>query len=514
MATTTATNGTNGTDSLLIQSFKAARRVSTPIVAIETPDAAATIIMLRRAMPEKTPTLSWDCAKGLRGLNESGKHAANGLGLDPNASVNATETLLALEALPETAVVFFHNFHLQMGDTPVKQGLWNLRDLFKMDKRMVVLLGPAFSLPTELSGDVIVFSEELPTRAELGAIIDQQHKNAGLALPDEATKAAALDALVGLSHYTAEQVYAMALEKTGPNIPKCWERKIKAIEATPGMTVYKPWANDTTLAELKGLDNVVTFAQEAIDIDLFNVIVFLDEMDKTLSSGMSDYSGDGNVGKDQVERLLTYINDTKSPGWLLAGIAGSGKTQLAKAMGAASGKPVIMLDLGGLKAKHVGESEANIRAALKVITATAEGKVLFVGTANKTTMFSPEMNRRFPDQFFFDLPDAAARKAIWDVYIKKAKLTPAQAAIPAGFDTGWTGAEIQRACERAAKYSKTVVQAARFIIPQAESAKPVIAQMRASAAGKFLSASHEGKYRVPEETPASAVAKQRNIEMN
>ena len=490
-------------ESTLVQSFKAARRVSTPIVAIETPDAAATIAMMRRALPDKTPTLAWDCAKGLRGLNPYGEAAAAAIGLDPNASVNATETLLALEKLPELSIVFFHNFHLQIKETPVIQALWNLRDLYKLNKRTVVLLGPGFSLPAELAGDVIVLAEHLPTRAELSAILDQQYKNAGLELPDDETRLAALDALVGLASYTAEQVTAMSLEKTGVNVPKLWERKIKTLQNN-GIEVYKPGPNDTTLDELKGLDNVVNYAKKLINAKAFNLIVFIDEMDKSLAGGMSEHVGDSGVGKDQVQQILTYMNDTKSPGLMLAGTAGSGKSQLPKAMGAVSGKPVVFLDFGGLKGMHVGESEAKIRNFLKVITATAEGKVLFVGTANRTTMFTPEMNRRFKKQFFFDELSKDARKAVWTVYVRKNKLTPIQATIPEGFDKGWTGAEIQAACEEAAQFGDSVVEVAQFIIPQSVSAAKTIAQMRRESAGRFLSASKPGWYEIPaEELPTT-----------
>lgn len=507
-------NGDSAPDSLLVSSFKSARRVSTPIVAVETPDAAATITILRRTLSDKTPTLSWDVAKGLRGLNDLGKIAFQGIGIDANASVNATETLLAMENLPELSVVFMHNFQRQINETPVIQALWNLRDVFKMNKRTAVLLGPMFQLPAELSGDVIVLEEPLPTRAELGAIFDQQHKNAGLELPDETIRAHALDAVVGLAHYTSEQVIAMALRKDGVSIPACWERKIKTLQ-NDGLTVLKPQPNDTSLDELKGLDNVVAYAKELIAAEAFNLIVFLDEMDKSFAGGMAEHVGDSGVGKDQVGQILTYINDTKSLGMLLAGIAGSGKTQLAKAIGAASGKPIVVLDLGGAKGKHVGESEARIRHILRVITATAEGRVLFIGTANRTTMFTPEMNRRFRKQFFFDLPNDEARAAIWPVYVSKNGLTASQAEIPAGFDAGWTGAEIQAACEEAALFGKSVVEAARYIIPQSVSAKAVITQMRRDSAGKFLSASYPGFYEIPPDPKAGAVlSAQRSIEVN
>jgi hypothetical protein len=511
MAKTTIVPDAPSTESALIQSFKAARRVSTPLVAIETPDAAATIASIRKTLPDKTPTLAWDCARGLRGLNDLGKAALSAVGVNVDATVNPVEALLACENLPELTVVFMHNLHRHLGEAPVVQALWNLRDTYKMNKRTIVPLGPAFTLPAELAGDIIVLDEPLPTRAELSDVIDQQHKNANLPLPDATTRKAALDAVVGLAHYTAEQVYAMSLERTGANIAKCWERKIKAIENTPGLSVYKPLPGDTTLAELKGIDTVVEFANKLIAANAFNLIVFLDEMDKSFAGGMAEHVGDSGVSKDQVGQILSYMQDRKALGMMLAGVAGTGKTQLPKAMSAASGKPLVILDLGGAKGGEVGLSESRIRAMLKMVTASAEGRVLFIGTANRTTMFTPELNRRFADQFYFDIPMDDARVAIWPVYIKKNGLTPAQAAIPPGFDAGWTGAEIQRACERAALFNCTVIEAAKTILPQAVSAKATIDQMRRESAGRFLSASYPGFYQMP--VAPAPVAAQRQIEV-
>jgi hypothetical protein len=496
------------TDSAMVANFKAARRVSTPIVAIETPDPASTIAAIRKTLPDKTPVMSWDCARGLVGLDQYGKAAVSGAlaaaQIEQAQTVNATETLLACLGLPGESVVFMYNLHRQLNAglveaAPCVQALWNLRDPFKVNRRMIVPLAPTFKIPPELTGDIIVLDEPLPTRDELSKTIDQQHKNADLPLPEEETRAAALDALVGLPYFTSEQAYAMALTKKGVVIPQLWNLKIKAIQSTPGLRVWRAKPGDTSIDELQGIDNVVSFMQKLILADAFGAIVFIDEMDKAFAGGMSDHTGDSGVSKDQVGTILSYIEDTGSLGVLLAGVAGTGKTQLAKATGVAAGKPVIVFDLGGMKGGTVGQSEEQIRNALKVVTATAEGRVLFLGTANRTTMFTPELNRRFPDQFFYDVPDEAGRRAIWQVYINKLGLRESQAEIPLGFDRGWTGAEIKRACERAVLFGDTVVDAARYIIPSSVSGKKAIMELRMQAQDRFLSASYEGYYRIPEE---------------
>ena len=480
--------------SQMIAQFKAARRVSTPLVALETPDPAATVLSVREVLNGESPTFEWDIVRGLRGVNELGKQVAAQKNITPEATINLVTALEIADGLPAKSALFVHNAHRHLNDVQVVQALWNLRDTYKRNRRTVIMLGPSFQLPSELAGDVVVLDEPLPTRAELATILEQQHTNANLPQPSGDVATAALDAIVGLPAFTAEQVVAMALRQTGIDLPALWERKRKAIQNTQGLRV---WTGDASLDDLCGIDNVKDFARELIDAKTFGAIVFIDEADKALAGGMSDHSGDSGVSKDQIGQILSFIEDGGHLGMLLAGVAGCGKTQLAKAIAQESGKPLIVFDIGGMKGGVVGQSEQSIREALKVVTATAEGRVLFIMTANRTTSFSPELNRRFPDQFFFDLPDAEGREAIWRVYVKKYNLSSVQAHRPAGFGTGWTGAEIKRACERAALFGRTVVDAAKFIVPLAGSAKNAIAGLRSEAAGRFLSAAKPGFYMPP-----------------
>lgn len=484
------------TASHMIAAFKAARRVSTPLVALETPDPAATIVAIRGVLNGEAPTFEWDIVRGLRGVNDLGKQVASQKSIEAAATINIVTALELCDGLPKNSAVFLHNAHRHLTDVQVVQALWNLRDTFKRNRRTIIMLGPTFQLPAELSGDVVVLDEPLPSRAELAEVLAQQHRNASLPEPTGDAATAALDAIVGLPAFTAEQVVAMSLRPTGVDLDLLWKRKVKAIENTQGLRV---WQGEAALDDLCGIDNVKEFARELIGAKAFGAIVFIDEADKALAGGMSDHSGDSGVSKDQIGQILSFIEDGGHLGMMFAGVAGCGKTQLAKAISQESGKPLIVFDIGGMKGGIVGQSEQAIREALKVVTATAEGRVLFIMTANKTTSFTPELNRRFPDQFFFDLPDHEGREAIWPVYVKKYNLSPVQAKRPEGFGEGWTGAEIKRACERAALFGRTVVDAAKFIVPQAVSARQTIAGLRRDAAGRFLSAAKAGFYMPPDE---------------
>ena len=88
-----------------------------------------------------------------------------------------------------------------------------------------------------------------------------------------------------------------------------------------------------------------------------------------------------------------------------------------------------------------------------------------LGSAGEGRIDSVSMNRRFPDQFYYQAPDAAGRAAIWPVYIDRYKLTPAQLVGRPGdgntLDAGWTGAEIRRVCRQAGRLRITVREAAQ-----------------------------------------------------
>ena len=59
------------------------------------------------------------------------------------------------------------------------------------------------------------------------------------------------------------------------------------------------------------------------------------------------------------------------------GGAGTGKTSLAKAMGAESGKLTIMVNLGAFQSKYQGESFANVKSFIKLIKALGDCLLIF-----------------------------------------------------------------------------------------------------------------------------------------
>ena len=185
--------------------------------------------------------------------------------------------------------------------------------------------------------------------------------------------------------------------------------------------------------------------------------------------------GMGGVGG--LDKLKEWLNGRKNTfgedarraqldapkGVLLVGVPGTGKSLCAKAVASQWEMPLLRLDMGRVFGGIVGESESNIRNAVKVAEglapcvlwideiekgfsggASASGemdggtstrvfgsfltwmqekdKEVFVfATANDLRRMPPELLRkgRFDEVFFVDLPDEAARREIFNIHLDR-----------------------------------------------------------------------------------------------
>ncbi len=146
-------------------------------------------------------------------------------------------------------------------------------------------------------------------------------------------------------------------------------------------------------------------------------------------------------------------------GVLIAGIPGCGKSLTAKVTSALFEVPLLKLDMGKIMGKYLGESETNMRKAIKLAEtispcvlwvdelekafAGTDGSghevtmrlfaafltwlqekttpVFVVATANDISKMPPELLRkgRFDDIFYVDLPNDSERKSIFEIHIQK-----------------------------------------------------------------------------------------------
>ncbi len=299
-----------------------------------------------------------------------------------------------------------------------------------------------------------------------------------------------LDAGAGLTRYEAEGAFALSLTRHNALRPEAvWELKAQTLRKNNLLTLYR---GPESFDSLGGLDNLKEFCR----------------------------------------RALRPGRPVKARGILLLGVPGSGKSCFAKALGREAGRPTLLLDMGMLLGSLVGQSEANLRQALRVADAMApcvlfcdevekalggvgsqgdggvsarlfghlltwlsdhDSDVFFIGTANDIARLPPEFARaeRFDGTFFVDLPLGPEKDCIWTMYRRQFGIAESQARPD---DTDWTGAEVRSCCRLAALLEVPLTQAAHHVVPVAVTAAEAVERLRAWASGRCLSASQPGIY--------------------
>jgi len=244
---------------------------------------------------------------------------------------------------------------------------------------------------------------------------------------------------------------------------------------------------------------------------------------------MASGSNDSRKGSP---RALQPGRSVKARGSLLLSPPGCGKSAFCRSLGNEVGRPVLTLDIGTLMGGLVGDTERNVRQALKIADAMSpcilfvdelekglsgvggsgdsgvstrlfgtllswladhESDVFFIGTANDISRLPPEFTRaeRLDAVFFLDLPGAAERQTIWQLYRRLYDI-PANQPIPA--DTDWTGAEIKSCCRLSTLLEISLTEAATNVVPVAHTAAESLAKLRQWASGRCLSADRPGLY--------------------
>jgi hypothetical protein len=475
----------------MIAEVSRAFSVGVPLVAIDSQDPGSVLTRLTDHFTHAerpVGVIAWDCVRGVwcASHDQAAKEAIGKLENPPSDYSGSPLSILeALSQLPMRCAVVILNAHRFLDDVRIVQAIWNSRDELKSEKKMLILLGCSV-VPRELQHDVIVFDDPLPSEAELLGVVSDVCEWASSTASDD-TKLAGAKAAVGVTTFAAENLAALAVCKEGDlDVEALWVSKRKKINSTPGLSVV---STQQGFDSIGGCASFKLFMTRVLNgAARPNAIVFVDEIEKALGS-THDTSG---VSQDQLGQLLSWLQDKNATGMILVGPPGAAKSAIAKASGVEGGIPTIQLDLGGAKGSLVGESEAKIRDALKVIDAVSGGKTLWIATCNSLTDLPPELKRRFKfGTWFFDLPDAEERSLIWKIYSAKHAIEESYEDL---IGEEWTGAEIQTCCELSTNLGISLKEAAKYIVPVSKAASEAILRLRSGAEGKFLSASTSGTY--------------------
>lgn len=329
----------------------------------------------------------------------------------------------------------------------------------KQETCTLVLVAPDWTAkPKELLHNAPVLSIGLPTREQLKPPAIKIAADNGLMEPTEEELAALADAAAGLTVEEAENAYALSLALEGEIVPHVVQsEKMRLIRGTGYLEVSQPVDPD----QIGGLS----------------------ELKKWLSEMVEE--------RDDDQLSLR--------GYLACGLAGNGKSLIAKATGAMFGLPVVSLSLSNCRGGIVGESEKNLRNAFRLAEAVApcvlwldeldkavgghkssaetdggtglgmlgqlltwlqehRSPIITVATCNEFHAIPETLTRpgRMDERFFVDLPTEEERRHIADIHLTRFRCAFCDADLQqiAQLTKDWTGAEIEEACKRTARISK------------------------------------------------------------
>ncbi|HEY1600921.1 MAG TPA: AAA family ATPase [Pirellulales bacterium] len=455
----------------------------------EHDDALAEIAQLCRHENWRLATWSID-----QGLKIAGQTADVDTGTnDPLAAIRS---LNAFSGTDSSALLVLVNFHRFLNSAEVVQTLATQITAGKQNRTFVVILSPVVQIPTELEKAFAVIEHELPDRDQIEQIAHGVATEPG-EIPDGDGLVSVLDAAAGLTRMEAENAFSLSLVRHQRLEPEAiWELKSGMLKKSGTLQLHR---GSERFSDLGGMEALKSFCLRAM------------------------------------RRRANRSSDVRPRGVLLLSPAGCGKSAFCKSLGNETGRPVLTLDVGSLLGSLVGQSEQNIRHALRIADAMApcvlfcdeiekalsgvassgqtdsgvsarlfgrlltwlndhESDVFFVGTCNDISKLPPEFSRaeRFDGVFFVDLPDVAQRRAIWKLYIDKFGLDAAQ---PKPVDADWTGAEIRACCRLAALLEVSLVEAAQNVVPVARTAGEAVERLRTWAHERCLSADQPGIYK-------------------
>jgi hypothetical protein len=474
------------------------REKAVPFLGICTVDPNETMRSISTWVESKSPILIWDSARGFTPYDKRTSEMLKSREIADFTltQFDSTAAMVQLLKLPEMSIIFALNAQDWMMRPPTAQAICNLRDDFTQTGKNLIFLGPNFTgfIPPQLTQDIIVIREPLPTSEELrsSALTLLSNAEPPLPVPDEITMGHILNAGRGLGRFAFEQVLALGMTEKGISLDALWEMKSEMIKQVRGLSFNK---STLTFDDLGGLDHIKDeFAKIFAGTNPPEILVFIDELEKHLTT--SDSSG---VGKDQLGVLLTAMEENNWTGMVFLGPQGGGKTAVATAVGNSYQIKTLNLDLGGAKGSLVGQSEGQIRAAIDTILAMGGSQVRFLATCNSFESLPPELLRRFSDGFyFFDLADAEMKKKIWAKNLERYKITDTKLPV----DEHYAASNIRDVCRKAAEYKCSLEDAARSIVPVGRSSATNIEACRRSAEGVFLDANLFGVY---DRTPTEAV---------
>ncbi|WP_409526115.1 AAA family ATPase [Nitrincola sp. MINF-07-Sa-05] len=428
-------------------------RSRTPLVVVETHEEARVLeLLMGLSQRMMTQLYRWSVTEGLRRLDKD--MAAQRHNIEPAA------VLGHIRSAKTPGLYVLLDFHPYLSEPINVRMLKDIALECEQWGATIILLSHEIELPGELARYSARFELSLPSPETLRRIINDVAREWGAQHVGKRVRAdaAAVDLLVrnlaGLPLLDARRLIRNAIYLDGAitqeDIPAVMQAKYRLLEGGGALSFEYDTARFSDLGGMKHL-------------------------------------------KSWLQRRAASFSAAPPPGLeppkgiLLLGVQGCGKSLAAKSVAGTFGVPLLRLDFGTLYNKYHGETERNLREALRTAevmspcvlwmdeiekgigTDSGEGsgpskrvlgalltwmaertdQVFMVATANDITALPPELVRkgRFDEIFFVDLPDAAARLTILDVHLKRRNLDPEafDLTLLVSASEGFSGAELEQA---------------------------------------------------------------------
>jgi hypothetical protein len=429
----------------------------------------------------KLPLFAWSLTRGIRRVDEAPPppsepgplsfdrriplEAFASRGAPGNAIYETAKPIQALQHLHSAELPALYHFRAlgpHLGDTHVAEKLLDVVRIFETREGAILLTGGDIELPAAVRPRSATIRLPDPRPEEYRELLRQIVRDLSVRTRVEfelsrEELAQLLSALQGLTLLEAEKVLTKAIiedGKIGPeDIRSVIDAKVSIVQRE-GLLEYYP--SEQTMGDVAGIRTLRRWLEQRRSI--------FAEPQRAREFGLSFPRG-----------------------ILLVGVPGCGKSLCAKAVGSEWGLPVLKLDPGSLYNKYIGESEKNFRRAMRTAERVAPavlwideiekafssgggedggvsqrvlgtflswmqdraGDVFVVATANDVSKLPAEMLRkgRFDEIFFVDLPDGEARRAIWEIHLRRRGHGAAALDLDrlAAAADGFSGAEIEQA---------------------------------------------------------------------
>ena len=292
----------------------------------------------------------------------------------------------------------------------------------------IIIVSGIQKVPTELKQFVSFLDMGYPDEDEINSLIDEHVEVNGYENFDDDDRQKLMPSLKGLTAFEIDRMLDMAMSSNGTLSAEDREminRHKKQMVKNSG--VLELIDTPESLDSIGGLDTLKNYLKIKA-----KVLQHLPEAQKA------------------------YVTVPK--GVFIIGMPGCGKSLCAKASAALFDTPLLKMDMGSMMGKYVGESEANLRHAIKIAEAAAPcvlwideiekafsgvggnndimtrmfgyflswmqdktSSVYVIATANNADNLPPELKRkgRFDEIFCVNLPNEKEREAIFKVHLGK-----------------------------------------------------------------------------------------------